>query len=166
MGSGDLNRECLSPCLDPWLFLDSLLSWPVAHRSPRLFLLLRQIRNVAVGRFDQGPLVDLWAINPRACVAGPLVDVNIPRDKDKENRHRGYGFAEYKDLASAHYAVALFSNNVALFNRKLRINVSPLPPGFWFCQRFKKEGFGGDWQRDAELPLRCAFTLDDHSCHL
>jgi hypothetical protein len=143
MGFGDFDRECRSPSLDLWLFPGSLLSWPVAHRSPRLFLLLRQIRNVTVGRFDRSPLIDLRAMDPCVCVAGPLVDVNIPRDKDKENRHRGYAFAEYKDVGSAHYAIALFSNNVALFNRKLRINVSPFPPGLWSCQRPQKEAFGG-----------------------
>ncbi|GAQ82015.1 splicing factor 3B subunit 4 [Klebsormidium nitens] len=76
---------------------------------------------VFIGNLD--PRVDERLIYELMVQAGPLVDVNIPRDKDKENRHRGFGFAEFQDPETARYAIELFSNNVSFFSRKLRFNL-------------------------------------------
>jgi hypothetical protein len=66
--------------------------------------------------------------------AGPLVNVNIPRDNDSK-KHKGYGFAEYTTESNAQYAVRLFSGLVCLHNRPLRFQVGDYGPRH-FCIPF------------------------------
>jgi RNA recognition motif-containing protein len=76
---------------------------------------------VYIGNLDER--VDERILYEIMVQAGPLVNVNIPRDNDSK-KHKGYGFAEYTTESNAQYAVRLFSGLVCLHNRPLRFQIS------------------------------------------
>lgn len=54
------------------------------------------------------------------CQAGPVVSVNMPRDKITQN-HQGYAFCEFVDSDTADYAVRLI-NMIKVYGKQLRVN--------------------------------------------
>jgi RNA recognition motif-containing protein len=52
--------------------------------------------------------------------AGPVVSVNLPRDKITQT-HQGFAFCEFIDADTADYACRLM-NNIKLYGKQLRIN--------------------------------------------
>lgn len=54
------------------------------------------------------------------CQAGPVVSVNMPRDKITQ-QHNGYAFCEFVDAETADYAVRI-TNMIKLYGKQLRVN--------------------------------------------
>jgi len=54
------------------------------------------------------------------CQAGPVVSVNMPRDKITQ-LHNGYAFCEFIDSETADYAVRI-TNMIKLYGKQLRVN--------------------------------------------
>lgn len=56
--------------------------------------------------------------------AGPITSVTIPIDQTS-GKNKGFGFMDYETLESAVYALNLFSGNLTLFGKEVRIAYSP-----------------------------------------
>ncbi|KAL7719076.1 Splicing factor 3B subunit [Entamoeba marina] len=53
--------------------------------------------------------------------AGPVVSVNIPRDR-VSGQHKGIGYVEYRTERDAEYALKIFSDNVTFYGKQVKFN--------------------------------------------
>lgn len=82
------------------------------------------------------------------CQAGPVVSVNMPRDKITQN-HQGYAFCEFVDSDTADYAVRLI-NMIKVYGKQLRVNKAAVDQKDQPDQGFSANLFIGNLEPDVD----------------
>lgn len=82
------------------------------------------------------------------CQAGPVVSVNMPRDKITQT-HNGYAFCEFVDADTADYAVRI-TNMLKLYGKQLRVNKAAMDQKDQPDQGFSANLFVGNLDPDMD----------------
>ena len=70
------------------------------------------------GRVDRQTLYEI------GIQAGPVMEVRVPEDPGS-GRSKGFAFVDYESIESAKYAIQLFTGNLVLYGRSVRLDYSP-----------------------------------------